>query len=194
MTDDDKGLRLDALEADLRALREDHERLRGQLVALTEMERFRDVILRRHTPSVLPPPSSGSLDARDFAEQADGLHYLEYGPQGEAYRWTGPGHITRVRFNVDRSVPVMVTLRLVSLGSHTEQDRLAVEIDGATYPMRLTPEPGTVLEAGPVPPRAGVGPTELLFHVPVLFSPDGADAADSRRLGVALRCVEIAPA
>ena len=186
--------RIATLEMEVRGLREDHEALRGQMIALMEVERFRDVILRRHTPAAAPAPPRGKLEARDFAEQSDNLHYLEYGPDGGAYRWTGPGHVTRVRFSVDRSVPLMVTLRLVSLGSHTGQDRITVEVDGAIHLMHLATEAGTVLQAGPIPPRDGRGPTELLFHFPVLFSPGESDDHDARRLGVAMQAVEIGPA
>lgn len=188
-----QAARIATLEMEVRGLRADHEALRGQITALMEVERFRDVILQRHTPAHAPAPPHGKLEAREFAEQSDNLHYLEYGPDGAAYRWTGPGHVTRVRFSVDRSVPVMVTLRLVSLGSHTGQDRITLEVDGASYPMRLTTEAGTVLEAGPILPRGGRGPTELLFHCPVLFSPGESDDRDARRLGVAMRSVEIGP-
>ncbi len=186
--------RIAALEAELRDLRNDHEILRGQLVALAEVERYRDVILSRHTPSTLPMPSSCKLGARDFAEQSDGLYYLEYGPRGETYRWTGPGHTTRIRFNVDRSVPVMVTMRLISMGSHTERDRITLHVDGTAYIMRTTAGEGTVLEAGPLSPRHTPGPTELLFTIPVLFSPGATDDQDARQLGVALQGVEIGPA
>ena len=189
----DQDTRIAILEAELRSLREDHNELRAKLVALAEVERFRDVILRRHAPATAPAPSSSRLEARDFAEQSDGLYYLEYGPRGEAYRWTGPGHTTRVRFNVDRSVPVMVTLRLVSLGSHTARDRITMDVDGVAYTLRVALAEGTVLEAGPLP-RAAPGPTELLFNIPVLFSPGSSDDHDARQLGIALQSIEIGPA
>ncbi len=186
--------RIAVLEAEVSNLRNDYENLRAQLVALAEVERYRDVILRRHVPTTLQPPSNCKLSALDFAEQSDGLYYLEYGPRGQPYRWTGPGHTTRVRFNVDRSVPVIVTMRLISLGSHTERDRITLDVEGVTYVMRVTPAEGTVLEAGPLPRRAVSGSTELVFNFPVLFSPGGAEEHDARQLGVALQGVEIGPA
>lgn len=190
----DHATRIATLEADLRSLREDHASLRAQFVALAELERFRDVILRRHAPALLPPLPRCKLEARDFAEQSDGLYYLEYGPRGEAYRWTGPGHTLRLLFNVDRSVPTLVAMRLVSMGSHTEQDSIGLEVDGVAYAMRMIPSAGTVLEWGPVPPRPALGATVLLFNIPVLFSPGTSDQRDARELGVALQSVEIGPA
>ena len=43
--------RIAVLEAELRHLRNDYDNLRAQLVALAEVERYRDVILRRHVPT-----------------------------------------------------------------------------------------------------------------------------------------------
>jgi len=183
-----------ALEAELRGLRRDHESLRAQFVALAELERFRDVILQRHLPPSLPPPPRCTLEARDFAEHSNGLYYLEYGPRGEAYRWTGPGHALRILFNVGRSVPVLVTMRVVSMGSHTDQDSIGLEVDGIPYAMRAIPGEGTVLAWGPLPPLTAPRSTELLFNIPVLFSPGTAEDRDARELGVALQDIEIGPA
>lgn len=183
-----------ALAVELRSLRQDHESLRAQFVALAELERFRDVILQRHVPPSVRPPPRCALEARDFAERSDGLYYLEHGPGGEAYRWTGPGHALRILFNVDRSVPVLVTMRVVSMGSHTDQDSIGLEVDGIAYAMRTIPGEGTVLAWGPLPPLAAPRSTELLFNIPVLFSPGTAEDRDARELGVALQDIEIGPA
>ena len=182
-----------ALQARVATLEGEMRAMRAQVAALFELERFRDVVLVRHASYPAPPPPARRLDARDFVDAADGFHNLEYDGQGTAYRWTGPGHFTRARFHIDRSVPVAVALRLSSLGVHTDLDRITVDVDGTVYPMRRLGGQGIALGAGPVPPREEGGLTELFFHIPRLFSPSDTGFNDERKLGVAVLSIEVAP-
>ena len=187
------GRRMAALEDELRRLREEHAEMRAQLAAIAATERFRDVILQRHPALPNPLPVAAALDARDFIEQGEGFYYLEANPDGPAYRWTGPGHTARVTFLVDRTRPLMVTLGLVSPGRHAAgEDRITVEADGVTYGTEPVEGSGIVLRAGPIPPRATPGATELVVYTPVLFSPESVE--DHRRLGIAISRIEVAPA
>jgi uncharacterized coiled-coil protein SlyX len=184
---------LQRLHAQVAELSEELRLLRAQVGALYELERFRDVVLERHPSHPIPPPPTRRLEARDFIESADGFHNLEYDEHGTAYRWTGPGHFTRARFQIDRSVAVMVVLRLSSLGRHTAPDRITVDVDGTVYPMRQLGGEGIALVAGPVPPRAGGGLTDLFFHIPVMFTPRDSGIDDARMLGVAVLSIEVTP-
>ncbi len=186
---------VDALRTELRALSAEVCDLRAQVTVLCELERFRDVILDRYVSHAAVFPSRRRLDARDFVDGVDGFHQLEYDSGGIAYRWTGPGHFTRVRFHVDRSVPVKILLTLASLGRHTEQNRITVDVDGTVYPMRRIGGEGVVLAAGPVAPRTDVTPTDLFFHVPATFSPaTSGNINDVRVIGVAVTRIEVLPA
>ena len=183
--------RLAALEAALGALREEHAVLQAQFAAFLETDRIRDLIPTRTEPPRQPARTACKLSAAEFIEPGSGFYQLEQDEGGEPYRWTGPGNAARVRFNVDRGAPLLITLELALLGANTEHDVFTVEVDGIAYPMRAAGGIPTVLQAGPVPPRAGPGVTELLFHIPVAFSPGNTDA---RRLGVAMRSVAVGPA
>ena len=166
--------------------------LRQRLETLTTFERLRDVVLSRYPSHPYKAPSSCRLEARDFMEAAEGIHFLEYDSSGTAYRWTGPGHFTRFTFVVDRSLPLQVRLTLYSPGRLSEVDTLSADIDGVVYPFSRTGK-ADIFVAGPVPPRAGDAQTDILLHVPVLFSPE-QESGDTRRLGVAITCIALEPA
>ncbi len=165
--------------------------LRQRLDTVTTFERFRDAVLTHRGSVPYQPPSSNLLDARDFMETVEGVYFLEYGPTG-AYRWTGPGNFTRFSFFVDRRVPVQVELHLMFLGRLAASDILSVDIEGVVYPF-FRAGPGDGFVAGPVPPRAGVAPTDVVLHVPVVFAP-GEGSGDTRRLGVAISSIALEPA
>lgn len=63
--------RVAALEAEV-------AELRRLLTVLTEVERYRDVALRRHATLPWTPPTRLRLEARDFQDCAEGIHFLEY--------------------------------------------------------------------------------------------------------------------
>jgi len=180
----DLSARLDWLGGEVAAL---HLRLE----TIATFERFHDLVLTRHASQPYRPPAAGRLDARDFQETTEGVYSLEYDPNGVAFRWTGPGQFTRFSFFVDRSVPLRVHLTLLLPGRLTETDVMAADIDGVAYPFAPTGSDGTYV-AGPVPPRAGGVQTDVLLHVPVLFTPEGG--GDNRRLGVAFTSIALEPA
>lgn len=165
--------------------------LRQRLETIITFERFRDVVLTRYVTHPYRLPASSRLEARDFIESVEGIHFLEYDSSGTAFRWTGPGHFTRFTFFVDRSLPTRVHLVLLLLGQLSDHDTLSADIDGVVYPFSRTEQAGEFV-AGPVPPRAGDAQTDVLLHVPVLFSP--ASGGDTRRLGVAIVSIALEPA
>jgi hypothetical protein len=181
------------LHQKLAALHAEVEELRGKVTALCALERFRDVVLRRHEVTEYAQPKTGVLDARDFMDAADGVWFLEYNQAGIPYRWTGPGHFTRLRFHVDRTAPLRLRFHFISLGRNGAGDRLSVDIDNAVHVLSEDGSPLT-LATRPVAPRAQSGPTDVFLHVPVLFSPSESGLNDMRTLGVALARVEVEPA
>jgi hypothetical protein len=166
--------------------------LRQRLETISTFERLHDVVLSRYPTHPYSPPSSSRLEARDFMESTEGIYFLEYTHSGVAFRWTGPGHFTRFTFFVDRSVPVRVRLNLFSLGRISNNDPLSADIDGITYLFTQTDKTDQFV-AGPVPPRTGERRTDVILHVPVLFSPEDK-SGDSRQLGVAVTSITLEPA
>jgi hypothetical protein len=166
--------------------------LRHRVEAILTFERLHDVVLSRYPTHPYRPPSSSRIEARDFMESADGVYFLEYAPSGAAFRWTGPGHFTRFTFFVDRSVPLRVRLNLFSLGRLSNSDPVSADIDGTVYLFTQTDKTDQLV-AGPVPPRTGEGQTDVLLHVPVMFSPEG-NSGDSRQLGIAITDIMLEPA
>jgi len=166
--------------------------LRRRLAVIEQVERYRDIVLNRHATQPWTPPSSFRIDARDFHSAAEGVYSLEYDNTGTAYRWTGPDHFTRFRFNVDRAVPLSVRFVLWWVGKNIDGTPLTVDVEGATYPLRPADDPHAYI-AGPVPPRDGSEPTDVFLHVPVLHMPQDDGSSDNRRLGVAVTSISLEP-
>ncbi len=166
--------------------------LRQQRQTISPFERLRGAWRSHYGTPLCRPPSTTRLDAPDFMEAAEGIHFLEYEPSGIAFHWTGPGHASRFTVFVDRSVPVMVHLSLFMAGRLSDSDTMTAAIDGVSYPFSQSGRHGTLV-AGPVAPRADEGKTDILLHVPVMFSPDDG-SGDSRRLGVAITSIALEPA
>ena len=167
--------------------------LRRVVAALTELQRFQDVAVQRHALRPWISPTGARLDARDFVDSAEGIHFLEYSDTGAAYRWTGPGHFTRFRFQVSRKVPMLVRLNLFSRGQNSGSETLTIDVDGSVYILRPCGVPKE-LRAGPLPVRDGDGPTDVFLHVPTLFRPKERGEEDPRQLGVAVSGIVLEPA
>lgn len=165
--------------------------LRQQRQTISTFERLRGALRSHYETPLCKPPSISRLDAPDFSEAAEGIHFLEYTPSGVGFHWTGPDQVTRFTMFVDRSVPVMVRLSLFLTGRLSDTDVLTADIDGVVYPFSRTGRKG-VLVAGPVAPRAGERKTDILLHVPVMFSPDSG-SGDTRWLGVAITSIALEP-
>ncbi len=180
-----------ALREEVRALTSEVRELRRKLTVLEQVERLRDVVMLRYPTRPWAQPTRIRLAARDAA-MVEGLYYVETSESGIAYRWTGPDHVTRFRFNVDRRAPLCVRLGLLSPGRNSDQVPLTVEVEGATF--ALLPADGSdMLQSGPLPPRDDQEPTELLLHVPVLHCPQDHGFNDTRRLGVAITSIALDP-
>jgi hypothetical protein len=177
--------RVDELEAQVGALKQ-------RLEAIAAFERLHDALLARPYCELGDLQSRATLDARDFLDCVDGVHFLEYAASGVAFRWTGPGHFTRFRFRIDRQDDILVRLRVESRGRNGESDPLTVDVDGRVYPL-VQVENTSDFEAGPIPPRAQAGFTDVILHVPRLFSPEAA-SNDDRVLGIAVISITVEPA
>jgi hypothetical protein len=193
--DIDETTRLAEQVADLAArvaqLTSDVAILTKRLETLVSFEEYRDVVLTRHSSQSYKLPSSSFLDVRDFMDCADGIYALEYTPAGEPFRWTGPGDRTRFSFFVDRSVEIRARVKIHSRGRLTDRDAVAVAIDGIVY--RLSPaERADELVTGPVESRLGRSRTDMILHVPVMFTPDPPNE-DRRRLGIAITGITLEP-
>lgn len=151
-----------------------------------------DTIVNRYGVKSYNSSASTRLDARDFIESVEGVHSLEYEPDGIAFRWTGPGHFTRFTFDVERKLSWRVRFVFVSLGHLTDSDTLAMDVDGITYPISRIEESNEFV-GGPIAPRAECNKTDILLHVPTLFCPHDSGNQDKRQLGVAIASVELEP-
>jgi hypothetical protein len=124
------------------------------------------------------------VTAKALSEGSEGFHTLEYSAKGSAFRWTGPGPESRFTLWINRTRPVVLTFRIISLGDNRPAD-LTVEVDGEIYPLREGNRSRATFAAGPLKARSGNGPTKATLRVSHLVRPsEGAD--DKRTLGVAL--------
>jgi hypothetical protein len=177
--------RVDELQAQLGALKQ-------RLEAIAAFERLHDALLTRPYCELGDLQSHATLDARDFLDCVEGVHFLEYVASGVAFRWTGPGHFTRFRFRIDRQQDILVRLRVESRGRNGDSDPLTVDVDGSVYPL-VQVENTSDFVAGPIPPRPEAGFTDVILHVPQLFSPEAA-SNDNRVLGIAVISITVEPA
>ncbi len=181
-------------ETRLRDLEASVARLQARLEALQALERHRNTVLARY-PLVehagladsVTLPASGLLDA------GDGFYGLEQGTDGLPFRWTGPSAAPRLTVWVDRSRPIQVAVGFAALGRSALDAALEIGVDGVAYPLRPA-ESGLRRLAGPIPPRPGAGPTELVLHTPILFSPQRDGLPDPRTLGFAVHEITVTPA
>jgi hypothetical protein len=179
--------RVAALEAELR-------RLSARIEALAAWEQARTPILARHAEPPAPAPAlpaEAAVSAEELLAFSDGFHTLEHIPDGTACRWTAAS--ARIALWVDRARPLTVSVEIVSRGRTPDDTPPILEVDGLRLPLLRQGE-GRTHRAGPIPPRAGTGPTELVLHAPAPFRPADFGAADFRTLGLQVARVAVAPA
>lgn len=192
---------------DLAALRAEVAELRARLDSFERILQLRDAALaaapppppplepapaREREPDPAPLPTTFEIAADQLLPVQDGFYQLEWGPEG-AFRWTGPGPEVRFEAWIDRSAPLVATLRLFHLGIPANARDLTLEVDGATHPL-LRQGAEKVFRAGPIAPRAAAGPTCLTLHVAHVHRPADRGLSDKRTLGVAFQRLRLAPA
>jgi len=144
------------------------------------------------SPATPALPARAEIRANEALRTADGVHMLEYGRAG-AFRWTGPGHDARFEVFVDRSRPLRARVTLPQLGDAANEGALELIVDGTAH--ALARQPGTHdFMAGPIPPRADGGASEIRLRVPHLHWPALSGGLDRRNLGVAFQALVIEPA
>ncbi len=186
---------------DLAALRAEVADLRARLDSHERILQLRDAALAA-TPAQPPAPIAASAppDLPDHFEIAadqllpaqDGFYQLEWGPEG-AFRWTGPHQHVGFDAWLDRSRPLVATLRLFHFGTPANAQDLKLEVDGTAYALSRDGKE-KLFRSDPIEPRPGNGPTRLTLHVPHLHSPASRGASDKRMLGVAFQRLRIEPA
>jgi len=184
----------DGLEARVAALEAEVKRLAARLEALAAWEQARTPVLARHAETPVPAPAlpaEAALDADELLSFGDGFHALERLPDGTACRWTAAS--ARAAFWVDRTRPLTVTVEIVGRGRTPDGVAPVVEVEGLRLPLSRAGT-GRRHVAGPIPPRAAPGPTEIVIHAPAPFRPSDHGEADFRTLGLQVARIALAPA
>ena len=183
--------------AQLENLRSEVAELRARLSSFEQILQLRDAALAasisadsaNSAPLRADLPSSFDIGADQLLPAQDGFHHLEWGPEG-AFRWTGPAADIHFEAWLDRSNPLVATIRIFHFGTPANAKEMVIEVDGVLYP--LTREGSQkVLRSAPIAPRDGDGPTRLTLKVPHLHSPADRGLADKRILGIAFQHVSI---
>lgn len=182
------------------ALRAEVADLRARLDSYERILQLRDAAYAQ-APAAPPPaaeqapptlPDHFDIAADQLLPAQDGFYQLEWGPEG-AFRWTGPTQDVGFDAWLDRTVPLVATLRLFHFGTPANAKELTLEVDGATYALTRDGK-DKLLRSDPIAPRPGPGPTRLTVRVPHLHSPAARGAADKRTLGVAFQRLRVEPA
>ncbi len=186
---------------DLAALRAEVADLRARLDSHERILQLRDAALAA-APAQAPAPiaAAAPIDLPDHFDIAadqllpaqDGFYQLEWGPEG-AFRWTGPHQHVGFDAWLDRSRPLVATLRLFHFGTPANAQDLTLEVDGTAYALNREGKE-KLFRSDPIEPRPGDGPTRLTLHVPHMHSPAARGASDTRMLGVAFQRLCIEPA
>lgn len=183
--------------ADTESLRAEVAELRARIDAYERILQVRDAALAAErpappvasAPTKAPLPPTFEIAADQLLPAHDGFYQLEWGPEG-AFRWTGPGADVHFEAWLDRSAPLLATLRIFHFGTPANAKDLVLDVDGTPYPLtRVANE--KVLKSDPIASRPGDGPTRLTVRVAHLHSPSQRGQADKRMLGVAFQRLRI---
>lgn len=187
------------LAADLAALRAEVAELRARFEAYEGILQLRDAgaaAAPELAPAASPPapdlPDHFDIAADQLLPAQDGFYQLEWGPEG-AFRWTGPHQHVGFDAWLDRSRPLVATLRLFHLGTPANAQDLKLEVDGTAYALNREGKE-KLFRSDPIEPRPGDGPTRLTLRVAHMHSPAARGASDTRMLGVAFQRLRIEPA
>jgi len=179
----------------LASLTTDLSQLRATQQSLLAAVRTRDVMAATVPPALAAMTSELiELTPRDSLNPANGVHALEW-DRDIAFRWTGPGHELRVQAWLDRRLPVVFELALLSYGDPRNEGALALSVDGVPLPLASAGD--KLLRSAPLPLLGGSAFTEVVVRVPYLTSetvvakpsrrkaPQPAKADDPRVRGIA---------
>ena len=136
-------------------------------------------------------PERFVFDAANDLPIAGQFHAPEQGPEG-IFRWTGPGAEAALTILIDRRYPLRAWLELADFGHKANRDELSLIVDGDIYPL-LRRGPGNNLIAGPILPRDGDGPTQLIIRVPHLHSPPPERHRAPPLRGIAIKRLSLTP-
>jgi len=148
----------------LAELRFEIDRVKAQQRMLLTALRARDIIVREQSIGG-GPPRVIALDPRDNLDMTEGFHKLDWDAD-IAVRWTGPGHDTLIRIWLDRTIPVIFELGLLSYGDARNRGAVTLTVDGLPVSFEQVDE--TLLRSAPLPLLDQSLYTEILVHVPFL--------------------------
>lgn len=172
--------------------------LRARVEALERALQLRDAAAAAGLPETPPTPALApaatlplafGIAADELLPAADGFYRLEWGPEG-AFRWTGPAPEVRFEAWIDRSAPLVATLRLFHFGTPANAKDLVLEVDGLPHALTRRGSEKVMLSE-PIAPRAAAGPTLILLRVPHVHSPSARGLPDKRVLGVAFQSLRL---
>jgi len=172
--------------------------LRARVETLERVLQLRDAAaaagLPDAPPAPLPLPAAAlplafGIAADELLPAQDGFYRLEWGPEG-AFRWTGPAPEVRFEAWIDRSAPLLATLRLFHFGTPANAKDLVLEVDGQPHALARRGSEKVMLSE-PIAPRAAEGPTLILLRVPHVHSPSARGLPDKRVLGVAFQSLRL---
>lgn len=189
--------------ADIESLRIEVADLRARLEGYERLLQLRDAAMMHAEPAIAPPaaapaatptprpplPAKFEIAADQLLPAQDGFYHLEWGPEG-AFRWTGPTAEIHFEAWVDRSEPLVASMRIFHFGTPANAKELALEVDGALYPLSREGNQ-KLMRSTPIAPRVGDGPTRLTLKVPHMHSPAERGLADKRILGIAFQLLRI---
>jgi hypothetical protein len=184
---------LTSLATELAQLHRANQALLARIAAIETFQSISDQVLESDSSASVDLAKSINVDAAFSLSAENGFYGLEYGSNGEPYRWTGPEPTFYFELLLDRSLPAVLTLRFITIFMHPSPEKvLRCLVDGQPVELQTRAVSGGFESSAILPPRRARGGSVVMFLCPCLQPPATVDAPrDTRYLGLAFRWLQI---
>ena len=162
------------VEGDVAQLRFEVQRLKEEVTLLRTLGAKRDAAARRNLPGSI-------VVTADQVDEKQGFHSLER-TVGTTFRWTGPANRFFFELLIDRVAGADLLLHGINFIDWERQKGVTLLVDAEEVPLAVDKGGMGIVGHAVLPPRIETAPTQLVFVLPEMMTPD--DPSDERELGL----------
>lgn len=162
------------VEGELAQLRFEVQRLKEEVTLLRTLGAKREAATRRNLPGSV-------VVTADQVEESQGFYSLER-TVGTTFRWTGPSNRFFFELLIDRVAGADLLLHGINFIDWERQKDVTLLVDAEPVPLAVDKGGMGVVGHAALPPRIETAPTQLVFVLPEMITPD--DPGDPRELGL----------